>query len=79
MASAAEIKEKGTSSSIQQLCVVDVPLAKLHILALSTDNSTLAATADAHIHFFSVASLLDKVPFLLLLQIVIALFNCVIH
>ncbi|XP_050368451.1 nuclear pore complex protein NUP214 isoform X2 [Argentina anserina] len=64
MASAAEIKEKGrsscSSSSIQQLSVVDVPLAKLHILALSTDNYTLVATADSDIHFFSVGSLLDK-------------------
>ncbi|XP_062015045.1 nuclear pore complex protein NUP214 isoform X2 [Rosa rugosa] len=60
MASAAEIKEKGSSASIQELSLVDVPLPNLHILALSTDNSTLAATADADIHFFSVGSLLDK-------------------
>nr|XP_011461636.1 PREDICTED: nuclear pore complex protein NUP214 isoform X1 [Fragaria vesca subsp. vesca] len=64
MASAAEIKEKGRSapsaSSVQQLSVVDVTLANLHILALSTDNSTLAATADADIRFFSVGSFLDK-------------------
>lgn len=66
MASATEIKEKGSSSSIQELSVADVSLAKLHILALSTDNSTLAATADANIHFFSVGSLLDKARFLAL-------------
>ncbi|BBH04269.1 Nuclear pore complex protein [Prunus dulcis] len=60
MASAAEIKERGSSSSIQELSVVDVPLPNLNILELSTDSSTLAATADANIHFFSVDSLLDK-------------------
>ncbi|KAL6194998.1 hypothetical protein ACLB2K_030620 [Fragaria x ananassa] len=64
MVSAAEIKEKGRSaasaSSVQKLSVVDIPLANLHILALSTDNSTLAATADADIRFFSVGSFLDK-------------------
>ncbi|KAL6275110.1 hypothetical protein ACE6H2_018711 [Prunus campanulata] len=58
-ASAAEIKERGSSSSIQELSVVDVPLPNLNILELSTDSSTLAATADANIHFFSVDSLLD--------------------
>lgn len=64
MASAAEIKERGSSSSIQELSVVDVPLPNLNILELSTDSSTLAATADANIHFFSVDSLLDKVRLL---------------
>ncbi|PRQ19232.1 hypothetical protein RchiOBHm_Chr7g0214951 [Rosa chinensis] len=61
MASPVEIKEKGSSASIQELSVMDVPLPKLHILTPSTDTSTLAATADADILFLSVSSLLDKV------------------
>lgn len=61
MASAAEMEEKGSYSSVQELSIVDVPLPNLHILALSTDSSTLAATVDADIHFFSVESLLHKV------------------
>ncbi|XP_068339957.1 nuclear pore complex protein NUP214 isoform X3 [Pyrus communis] len=60
MASAAEMEEKGSYSSVQELSIVDVPLPNLHILALSTDSSTLAATVDADIHFFSVESLLHK-------------------
>ncbi|KAM2244184.1 hypothetical protein EV1_005544 [Malus domestica] len=60
MASAAEMEEKGSYSSVQELSIVDVPLPNIHILALSTDGSTLAATVDADIHFFSVESLLHK-------------------
>ncbi|KAM1413579.1 hypothetical protein ACFX13_005533 [Malus domestica] len=60
MASAAEMEEKGSYSSLQELSIVDVPLPNIHILALSTDGSTLAATVDADIHFFSVESLLHK-------------------
>ncbi|KAM4084594.1 hypothetical protein ACB094_08G144300 [Castanea mollissima] len=48
------------SSSIQELSIVDVSIGKVHILALSTDNSTLAASVASHIHFFSVSSLLNQ-------------------
>lgn len=61
MDAANDMKAKGTASSIQDLCVVDVPLGKVHILALSADSSTLAVSVAADIHFFSVNSLLDKV------------------
>uniref|UniRef100_A0A2P2KIN4 Uncharacterized protein MANES_15G110800 n=1 Tax=Rhizophora mucronata TaxID=61149 RepID=A0A2P2KIN4_RHIMU len=60
MDAAEEMKAKGSASSIQDLCVVDVPIGKLHILALSSDSSTLAATIASDIYFFAVASLLNK-------------------
>ncbi|KAI8526441.1 hypothetical protein RHMOL_Rhmol13G0307600 [Rhododendron molle] len=58
--SAKEIAEKGSGSSIKELSVVDVPIGQVYILALSADSSTLAACIDGKIHFFSVASLLNK-------------------
>ncbi|PON37230.1 WD40/YVTN repeat-like-containing domain containing protein [Parasponia andersonii] len=65
IALALEIKEKASSSSsssssysIQQSCVVNVPLGEVRILALSHDDSTLLASLGAHIHFFSLDSLL---------------------
>ncbi|KAL6966206.1 hypothetical protein U1Q18_031984 [Sarracenia purpurea var. burkii] len=62
--SAKEIKEKGSGSSIKKLSVVEVPIGKVYILALSADSSTLAACIDGNIHFFSVTSLLNKVGFI---------------
>lgn len=59
--SAKEIAEKGSGSSIKELSVVDVPIGQVYILALSADSSTLAACIDGKIHFFSVASFLNKV------------------
>ena len=41
--------------------MVDVPIANVRILALSTDSSTLAASVGSDVHFFSVRSLLNKV------------------
>ncbi|KAF3449046.1 hypothetical protein FNV43_RR09770 [Rhamnella rubrinervis] len=63
IALALECKETGSVSSIQESSVVDVPLAgNVHILAVSFDNSTLAASVAHDIHFFSVDSLIgDKV------------------
>jgi nuclear pore complex protein Nup214 len=65
MDAAMDIKEKGSSSSssIQHVSLVDVPIGKVHILTLSTDSSTLAVSVAAHIHFFHIHSLLDKVLF----------------
>ncbi|KAJ4723997.1 nuclear pore complex protein [Melia azedarach] len=59
---AREIKEKGKAVCIQELSVVDIPFEKVHILALSTDESTLAVSLfeSRDIHFFSVDSLLNK-------------------
>ncbi|XP_049369631.1 nuclear pore complex protein NUP214 isoform X1 [Solanum verrucosum] len=60
MTSAEEIKEKGTGSSIQQLSVVDVAIGKVSILALSGDESLLAACVGNKIHFYPVSALLYK-------------------
>ncbi|KAJ4834204.1 hypothetical protein Tsubulata_020557 [Turnera subulata] len=49
-------------SSVQDHCLLDVPLANVHILALSSSSSTLAAPVAGHLHFFSVDSLLKKDP-----------------
>lgn len=56
----ASAKASSSSSSIQELSIVDVPIGKVHILAISTDNSTLAASIASHIHFFPLSSLLNK-------------------
>ncbi|MCL7022947.1 hypothetical protein MKW94_015008 [Papaver nudicaule] len=58
--SAKEIKEKGSGLCIQELCIVDVPIGKVHILALSMDSSYLAATVGGEIHLYAVESLLTK-------------------
>ncbi|XP_019055049.1 PREDICTED: nuclear pore complex protein NUP214 isoform X2 [Nelumbo nucifera] len=57
---AKDIKNKGSSSCIQELSIVDVPLGKVYILALSMDSSTLAAAVGGDVHFFLVDSLLKK-------------------
>ncbi|PSR90284.1 Nuclear pore complex protein [Actinidia chinensis var. chinensis] len=58
--SAKAIEEKVGGSSVKELSVVDVPIGKVYILALSADSSTLAASIDGNIHFFCVTSLLNK-------------------
>ncbi|XP_052887618.1 nuclear pore complex protein NUP214 isoform X3 [Gossypium arboreum] len=58
---AKDIREKASSSSIEDLSLVEVPIGKVHILALSTiDDTILAVSVAADIHFFSVSSLLNK-------------------
>lgn len=64
VASAKEMKNGGTGSSIQDLSIVDVSVGKVHVLALSNDNSFLAAVVAGDVHLFSVDSLLDKVVLL---------------
>ncbi|GMH12801.1 hypothetical protein Nepgr_014642 [Nepenthes gracilis] len=59
--SAKEIKKRGSGSTVQELSVMEVHLGRVDILALSTDSSILAATVGGEIHFFSVASVIDKV------------------
>ena len=61
ISTAKALKEGGEGSSIQELSIVDVPLGKVSILALSADSSTLAASVGSNIYFFSVAGLLNKV------------------
>ncbi|KAI9121816.1 hypothetical protein K1719_007206 [Acacia pycnantha] len=60
MDSAKEFKEKGSGSPIEQLSIAAVSIGKVHILALSTDNSTVAASVSGDIHFFLVDNLLSK-------------------
>ncbi|GAA0148059.1 hypothetical protein LIER_07604 [Lithospermum erythrorhizon] len=55
-----DVKDKERQPSIQELSIVDVPAGKVSILALSRDDSMLAATVDHHIHFYAVSSLLHK-------------------
>jgi len=43
--SANEFREKGNYSSMEQLNLVDVPIGRVHILALSTDNLILVDMA----------------------------------
>ncbi|KAK4843166.1 hypothetical protein QYF36_004823 [Acer negundo] len=59
---AKEIKDNGKVFCIQELSVVDVPFDKVHMLVLSTDESTLAVSLSlsGHVHFFSLRSLLNK-------------------
>lgn len=61
IASAKDIKDKGSGRSIQELSVADVPIGKVHILAISNGNSTLAASIASGVYFFSLDSLLRKV------------------
>ncbi|KAH6765370.1 hypothetical protein C2S52_000196 [Perilla frutescens var. hirtella] len=60
MASAEAIKDKKTAPSVEELSLVDVPIGKVSILALSADHSLLAATVSTHLHFFAVSALLHK-------------------
>jgi nuclear pore complex protein Nup214 len=57
-----EAREKGKASTrcAQDCCVVDVPLPGVSLLALSRDDSVLAACTDSEIHFFPCASLLAR-------------------
>ncbi|KAL2540818.1 Nuclear pore complex protein [Abeliophyllum distichum] len=60
IASAEEFKDKKTGRSVQELSFVDLPMGKVSILALSADDSVLAATVGRNIHFFAVSALLHK-------------------
>ncbi|CAI8611572.1 unnamed protein product [Vicia faba] len=51
---------KGIGSSVEELSLVDVPIGRVRILAVSTDNSMLAAAVAADIRFYSVDSFLNK-------------------
>ncbi|CAN8287972.1 unnamed protein product [Cochlearia groenlandica] len=53
-------KEKVSRVCLQDLCLVDVPVGYVRILSLSEDDSILAVTVAAVIHFFYVDSLLKK-------------------
>ncbi|CAA0829036.1 Nuclear pore complex protein NUP214 [Striga hermonthica] len=60
IATAEESKEKQKGQSLQELSLVDVPIEKVSILALSADDSLLAASVDSYVHFFAVSALLHK-------------------
>ncbi|KFK35577.1 hypothetical protein AALP_AA4G008800 [Arabis alpina] len=51
---------KNSKGCIQDLSIVDVHVGDVRILALSYDDSVLAVSVAADIHFFSVDSLLQK-------------------
>ncbi|KAM7522789.1 hypothetical protein LguiA_012691 [Lonicera macranthoides] len=53
-------KEGVSGSSIQKLSIVDVPIGKVSILALSADSSTLAAIIGGDLQFFAVTALLNQ-------------------
>ncbi|KAF6163882.1 hypothetical protein GIB67_024737 [Kingdonia uniflora] len=55
---AKEVKKSG--SCIEEICVVDVPIGRVRILALSADSSYLAVCVGHRVHLFSVESLLNK-------------------
>ncbi|XP_024313585.1 nuclear pore complex protein NUP214 isoform X2 [Brachypodium distachyon] len=57
----ARAKGKASTRCARDCCVADVPLPGVSLLALSGDDSVLAACTGTEIHFFSPASLLtDK-------------------
>ncbi|CAL0329919.1 unnamed protein product [Lupinus luteus] len=58
--SAKQFKDKGTGSSVEELSLVDVSIGRVHILALSTDNSLLAASVSGQIQFYLVDSFANK-------------------
>ncbi|CAK8571666.1 unnamed protein product [Lathyrus sativus] len=51
---------KGSGSSVEELSLVDVPIGRVRILAVSTDNSLLATAVAGDIRFYSVDSFLNK-------------------
>jgi len=55
-----EARDKGKASTrcAMDCCIADVPLPGVSLLALSHDDSVLAACTDSEIHYFSLASLL---------------------
>ncbi|RDX95312.1 Nuclear pore complex protein NUP214, partial [Mucuna pruriens] len=58
--SANEFKDKRSGSPVQQLSLVDVSIGRVRALALSTDNSTLAASVSGDVWFYSVENFLNK-------------------
>lgn len=58
--SANEFKEKESGSPVQKLSLVDVSIGRVRVLALSTDNSMLAASVSGDIWFYSVENFLNK-------------------
>lgn len=52
-----------SGSSVEELCLVDVAIGRVRILAISSDNSTLAACVAGDIRFYDVKSFLNKVRF----------------
>lgn len=59
MTAAEKIKE-GSGPSIQEICMVDIPLGKVSVLTLSSGDSLLAASVENKLHVFSMSALLHK-------------------
>ncbi|KAI5667149.1 hypothetical protein M9H77_17002 [Catharanthus roseus] len=60
MAAARKIEDEGSVPSLQDICMVDIPIGKVSVLALSTGDSWLAASVENQLHFFSISALLRK-------------------
>lgn len=59
MKAAEKIKE-GIGPTIEEICMLNIPLGKVSILTLSSGDSTLAASVENELHFFSIGALLHK-------------------
>ena len=49
------------SLCVQEKSILDVQIGNVHILAVSTDSSILAAIVGGVVHFFLISSLMQKV------------------
>lgn len=58
---AEDIKEKGSGLSIDELCILNLSIGRVSILALSSGDSLLAASVANQLHFFFISALLLKV------------------
>lgn len=60
MGLAEEIKDNGSSQSIDELSILNLSIGRVSILALSSGDSLLAASVANQLHFFSISALLHK-------------------
>ncbi|XP_027072146.2 nuclear pore complex protein NUP214 [Coffea arabica] len=60
MGLAEEIKDNGSSQSIDELSILILSIGRVSILALSSGDSLLAASVANQLHFFSISALLHK-------------------
>lgn len=60
MGLAEDIKDNGSSQSIDELSILNLSIGRVSILALSSGDSLLAASVTNQLHFFSIGALLHK-------------------
>lgn len=58
---AKRAKDVGKLGSVEEVSLLDVSIGRVSILLLSADSSFLAVCVARTVHFFSIASLLNKV------------------